>query len=105
MAERKGTRRNAKEEANVELSIDVEKIVEIENPKNATLGFASVKIANAITVNSIAIVNGENGLFISMPSRKYTDEKGKDKYTSTVFVNDKRLFERIEDAVLDKWEE
>jgi stage V sporulation protein G len=43
-------------------------------------GFADVEIADSIMIHSVAIVEGENGLFASLPSRKYQDANGDTQY-------------------------
>lgn len=46
----------------------------IAEPKGNTVGFASVTINDCFAVRNIKVVNGENGLFASMP--RMQDGKG-----------------------------
>lgn len=46
------------------------KIRKFEREGSRMKGFASVVIDNAIAIHDIRIIEGDNGLFIAMPSRK-----------------------------------
>lgn len=56
-------------------SINVRKV---ESETNRLKGVASVLINDCFAVHDIRIIEGDNGLFIAMPSRKTTDGKYRD---------------------------
>ncbi len=48
------------------------KIRKVERENSRMKGIASVVVDNAIAIHDIRIIEGDNGLFIAMPSRKTT---------------------------------
>ena len=56
-------------------SVNVRKI---EKEGSRMKGIASVLIDDCFAVHDIRIIEGDNGLFIAMPSRKTTDGKYRD---------------------------
>lgn len=46
------------------------KIRKVEKENSRMKGIASVVVDNAIAIHDIRIIEGDNGLFIAMPSRK-----------------------------------
>ena len=77
--------------------------VRIVNKEEAKLeAVATVTIDDCIAVHDIKIINGEKGLFISMPSRKTPDGKYKDIVhpinTETRETLVKAIFEAYEEA-------
>lgn len=40
-------------------------------------------------INDVNVINGKDGLFVSMPSRKYTAKDGSTKYANYLFFGDK----------------
>ena len=46
------------------------KIRKVEKDNSRMKGIASVVVDNAIAIHDIRIIEGDNGLFIAMPSRK-----------------------------------
>jgi DNA-binding cell septation regulator SpoVG len=51
-----------------------------------TVAFFSVEFPGHLTINDCKLIKGRNGLFAAMPSRKYTDKTGQDKWQSIVYV-------------------
>jgi stage V sporulation protein G len=45
----------------------------LDNQPDKLRGFASITINNAMVVRDLKIIEGTNGLFIAMPSRKLCD--------------------------------
>lgn len=68
----------------------------IAEPKGNTVAFASVTINEMFAVRGIKVVNGENGLFASMPSMK----DGKGGYQDVCFPTTKELRAEINGAVV-----
>ena len=54
------------------------KIRKVERENSRMKGIASVVVDNAIAIHDIRIIEGDNGLFIAMPSRKTPDGQYKD---------------------------
>ena len=80
------------------------KVNVIPNPKGKVKAFASITIEQgALTINDIRVIDGKNGLFISLPTRPY-EEDGETKYATIVYVSDEKLYKEIEDCVLDEYE-
>jgi len=76
------------------------KVTEVRVFKNegssARVGSATITFDNIFVVSGLGIVNGQNGLFISMPSKKGKDEEWKD----ICFPLNKEFRQEIQDAVL-----
>ena len=82
------------------------KVNVIQNPKGKVKAFASVNIpteAGDISVNDIRVIDGKNGLFISLPTRPY-EEDGETKYATIVYIDDEELFNTVQDCILDEYE-
>ena len=77
--------------------------VRVYPTKNAgnLLANASITIDDEFVVSDVKVVEGQNGRFIAMPSKKLPDGKFKD----IAFPVKKETREAIEAAVLAKYEE
>jgi len=75
----------------------------VERIKKVNLGkcvaFCDICIADAIVVKGLKIINGNNGLFVGMPSSKGKD----DKYYDTVYPKTKEIREELEQIVLAEY--
>ena len=49
------------------------------------------------------LVEGINGLFVSMPSRKGTDEEGKDKWFDTIWIESRDTREKLNNTAIDEY--
>ena len=58
-----------------------------------------VTVADVINVN-FTVMNGKNGLFVSLPSHKGKDKEGADKWYNDVFIEDKGVFADLNKQVL-----
>ena len=67
-----------------------------------TKAFVSATFEGVLTVHDIKVVEGQNGLFVSYPSRK-ANINGEEKYLSTVFIA-KEAKESVDKAILDAYE-
>jgi stage V sporulation protein G len=72
----------------------------IDEPKGNTLGFASISIGGVAAIRGIRIIQGENRVFVSMPSKK--DSGG--GFVEIAFPNNDDLRNEISEAVLAEWE-
>jgi len=71
------------------------------NGDSNILAGASITIENSFVVTGLKVINGSNGLFVSMPSRKTDDGQWKD----TSFPINKETRDLIQQTVLDKYNE
>lgn len=73
------------------------------NGSNATfVGRGEVVLCDVVTVK-FNVVNGKNGLFVSLPSRQYTDKEGNKKYENQVLVKEE-LYKELQTAILKEFE-
>ena len=54
-------------------------------------------------IKGFRLVEGINGLFVSMPSRKGTDENGNDKWFDTVWIESKNQREELNTLALNEF--
>ena len=59
------------------------KIRLIDNPNTKVRAEASVNIGGMYAVHGLRVIDGEKGLFVSMPQRSYRDSSGETRYTDT----------------------
>ena len=64
-------------------------------------GFASVVLDEAFAIHDIRIIEGENGLFIAMPSRKTQDGE----YRDIAHPINTETRDRIQRIILERYEE
>lgn len=76
----------------------------IDKPDSSIKAFASVTLDGYFAVHGVKVCDGENGLFISMPSTSYTSN-GETKYRDTFHPITKGAREALTQAVLDKYDE
>jgi stage V sporulation protein G len=80
------------------IKLDV-RVFPIENPQHSTLAFASVGIADMFAIRGIRVVDGDRGLFVSMPQNRGKD----DKYHDVAFPLTKEFREELNKAILDTY--
>ena len=83
------------------MNITEVKIRKYEN--NATKGFASITFDDALVVTGLTILEGNDGLFVSMPQSKGKDKDGKERWFDIVFPTSKEGRQAITDAVLEAY--
>ena len=64
----------------------------------------SLCIDDAIVINDFKLIEGKNGMFISMPQRSYLDGK-KTVYKDIAYFMDSDLKYEFEEAVFSKYDE
>jgi len=87
------------------MNVTVDRITKI-NGGGKNLAFASVTIETEmgdIQINSISVVQGQKGLFCSLPQRKWTDKAGKTQYSNYIFLP-KPLYELISDEICQEFD-
>ena len=75
------------------------KIRKVEREGSRMKGIASVVVDNAIAIHDIRIIEGDNGLFIAMPSRK-TATGGYRDIAHPINPDVRKMFE---DAILEAY--
>ncbi len=83
------------------MNITEVKIRKYEN--NATKGFASLTFDDALVITGLTILEGKNGLFVSMPQTKGKDAEGKERWFDVCFPTSKEGRQAITDAVLEAY--
>jgi len=68
--------------------------------KDSLKGLATIKI-DEITVKNIRIVQGEKGLFVSMPQYKTTDKEGREAWKDIIYPTNKWQRNIVKDKVLE----
>ncbi len=75
------------------------KVRKIEKENSRMKGMASVVIDDCFAVKDIRIIEGEKGLFIAMPSRKYPNGEYRD-VAHPINSDTRKMFE---DAILEEY--
>lgn len=70
-----------------------------------TKAYASVNVAGAVAIHGIRVIDSEKGLFVSMPSRSYTDRNGKTQYSDIAHAVTKEAHAAISDKVLEAYQQ
>lgn len=66
--------------------------------------FATVTIANAFMVHNIKVMDGNKGLFVSMPSRSFKTTQGETKYSDICHAISAEMKQRIDAVVLKAYD-
>lgn len=66
---------------------------------------ASVSLDGLYVVKNLRVVDGRNGLFVSMPQECFTDKQGKKKYSNTFFPVTNMAKADLQEAVLAAYEQ
>lgn len=82
------------------MKITEARVYPLSNKDSNLKAFASITIDDVVCITGIRIIEGKNGLFMSMPQSK--DNEG--EYHDVAFPITKDAREAIQDAVLDEYE-
>lgn len=74
-----------------------------EQDKSKIVGTAAITIDDAFVVHDIKIIDGDKGLFISMPSRKIKDKDGNEKYVDVAHPLNAAVREQLTKSILDTY--
>lgn len=85
---------------NQETMKEIDVKIRHRNESGPTLAYASVELGGCFVIRDVRVVEGKNGLFAAMPSRKVGD-----KFEDICFPCTKELHQRINDAVLEAYRE
>lgn len=75
-------------------------VSKIEKENTRLRGIATIILDDEIAIHNIRIIEGNNGLFIAMPSRKIEENK----YADIVHPIKKEVRNMIEEKILEKYE-
>lgn len=78
--------------------------VQIANRGNQ-LANASITLDDAFVVRNLRVMNGNNGIFVSMPSQKGIDKDGNTAYYDTAFPLNAELRKQINDVVIGAYQQ
>jgi stage V sporulation protein G len=93
-----------KEQKNDIPRIDV-RINALRNDDTHIKGYASANIGGAFAIHGISIIEGKNGLFMSMPQRSFTDESGEKKYSDIFHAVTKEAYDELNGKVISAYKE
>lgn len=75
--------------------------LEVKKINHTTVkGSGTVLVAGTVQIN-FTIVQGKNGLFVSLPSREYTTKDGEKKYNREVLFPNKEVLEELQTLALE----
>ena len=81
------------------VDVKVNRMYRIDDEKKRVKAFADIEINGILLIKGLYVVNGKNGLFVSMPR-----ERGKDnKFYETVRVLTPEVKEKITSCVLSSY--
>lgn len=83
----------------VKLDVDVRLI----EPRGNLMGFANVTVADSLRIDDFKILQGENGLFVGMPSKPAPGKDGKTNYYETVRPTSKEFRAALNEAVVSEY--
>lgn len=78
--------------------------IQIMNKGNK-LANASISLDDAFVIRNLSVMNGPNGIFVSMPSQKGLDKNGNTAYYDTAFPLNAGLRAEINDVVINAYEQ
>ena len=83
------------------MKITETRVFKLGNQESTLKAFASITIDDAVCITGIRIIEGKNGLFMSMPQSKDNDGE----YHDIAFPITKEAREEIEASVLDAYDD
>jgi len=76
------------------------RVTPLTNSKGNTKAFGKFTLSEVVEV-SFSVVQGREGLFVSLPSHKGKDKEGADKWYNDVYVTDETLRKDLQKKCLD----
>ncbi len=76
----------------------------VDRPNSSVQAYASATIGGAYAIHGIAVRDSERGLFVSMPSTKFT-RNGQTEYSETFHPVTGEAREALHNAVLEAYEQ
>jgi stage V sporulation protein G len=81
------------------------KVTSVKDDETHIKGFANAIIADSFAINGIAVVDGKNGLFASLPKRSYLDENKATQYREICSPITAEARDALNDKVVDAYKE
>tara|TARA_B110000014_G_C20067002_1_gene556140 strand:+ start:305 stop:748 length:444 start_codon:yes stop_codon:yes gene_type:complete len=72
-------------------------------PWGKVKAFFDVVSSDGFTMKGFKLVDGINGLFVSVPSRQGTDDQGNTKYYDNIWIESKDLRQNLHDVVIEAY--
>ena len=72
-------------------------------PWGKVKAFFDVVSSDGFTMKGFKLIDGINGLFVSVPSRQGTDDQGNTKYYDNIWIESKDLRQNLHDAVVEAY--
>lgn len=85
-------------------AVDRIQLVKGSGEESSLKAFASIKIADVFVVKNLKVVEGKNGIFVSMPQEKYESKEGEVKYADNAYPMSKEGREEINQLVIKAYE-
>lgn len=79
-------------------------ITRLVSSDNKVKAYATVYIDDAFQINDVKVVEGKNGLFVSLPQRSYENKEGKQVYKDIVSCTNDDVKGAISKCVLGSYE-
>lgn len=77
----------------------------LNDTNSKTVALATVTVADCLVLTGLRIVNGKNGMFVSMPQRKLSNpDKNGNEYANIFFPVTHDFREELNNAVLDEYD-
>jgi stage V sporulation protein G len=71
------------------------------NGNSRTKAFVDLTLDNTLVIKGLTLVEGENGIFLSFPSKKGSDGD----YHNVIYTLDKKWTKQLQDACIKKYNE
>jgi len=72
-------------------------------PWGKVMAYFDVVSSEGFSMKGFKLVDGINGLFVSVPSQKGTDEQGNPKYFDTIWIESKELRQELNDLAIETY--
>ena len=89
-----------KSDAALDVSVKIYPMPQGEGAKNNLLAYANVTVGGCFAVTDVRVLNGKNGPFVAMPSRKGKDQQ----YHDTCFPTTAAMREKLNAAVMGEFQ-
>lgn len=96
---------NNKDEQKAQMPEINARIDTLRNDSSPVKAYASANIGNSFAIHGIAVIDGKNGTFVSMPQRSYKNEQGETKYSDIFHAITKEAYAVLNEKVLEKYDE
>ena len=84
------------------ISIEVKRIHKLKEPKGSARGYVDILLGGEILIKGCRVVQGENGLFASMPQ---TQNPNNQKWYPVVKIEDSNFYNKITETILNAYDD